>query len=209
MSYDIGETWYENINQHLLRIQRTGTPTAQDVEGTDVVVSLEELRETLLPQRECCLIPSVAEEFENVEKYDNDDDDEDEQEQEAKKEAKRLQDTYKFLDAARLLSPKEERRVLIKEIFEQERRYAYELVNESRQSAGEQPWYILTPEEVDLVGFVLPYDLVKHPDPKFIQRAIKAEGQRIKDLLEAGQAATRWSTWNENHQERGELISEF
>jgi hypothetical protein len=182
------------INKHLLRLRRTGTPFSKDVTGTDLVVSLEELRATLrpsLPER----IVSVRIDSESEGDETSDDDE----------QVEKFKETCKMLDAARLLPPEEERKVLIGEIFERGRQSAYELINENREAIGQQPWYILTREEVKLVGFVLPYSLVTHPNHEFIKEAIKTEGHRVKELKADGMAATPWSTWNDYPQNRSDM----
>jgi hypothetical protein len=44
---DVGEYWYKNANNDLLRVQRTGTPFMKDLHRADVVLSLEQLRKEL------------------------------------------------------------------------------------------------------------------------------------------------------------------
>jgi len=171
---DEGAHWYMRLNQRLLRIQRIGSPF-----GNVSFCSLEELRQTLLPPGSS---PRVV--------YHVDPDDCSlirVEEDEGFKE-------IEFLAAARLLSPEEERKALLKEIFERARRHDYEEENELEEAAGRPLWYVMTPEEIELVGF----DLVTHPDPEFIRDSIKEEGDRLKGLRAAGMKATPWTTWNKS-----------
>jgi len=109
---DEGAHWYMHLNQRLLRIQRIGSPF-----GNVSFCSLEGLRETLLPpgssprvvyrvDPDDCSLIRVVEEDEGFKEIEE------------------------FLAAARLLSPEEERKALLKEIFERARRHDYEEENE-------------------------------------------------------------------------------
>jgi len=146
--------------------------------------SLEELRETLLPPGSS---PGV------VYRVDPDDCSLIRVEQD-----EGFKEIEKFLAAARLLSPEEERKALLKEIFERARRHDYEEENELEEAAGRPLWYVMTPEEIELVGLELPYSLVTHPDPEFIRDSIKEEGDRLKGLRAAGIKATPWTNWNKS-----------
>lgn len=190
-----GETRYNMINHNLLRVRRTGTPFSKNINGTDVIPSLDQLRTTLWTSA-----PEIVSLHMDAE-LEADEMSEDEEEEE--NTAKQIRE---ILDAARLLSPEEERKVLVEEIFDRDRQFTYESINEDRKAAGRPPWYILTREEVELVGFVLPYSLITHPNHKFIKETIKREGQRINDLKATGITVTPWSAWK-RHRQNGRDIS--
>jgi hypothetical protein len=91
----------------------------------------------------------------------------------------------------------EEREEVLANHLEVIRLQSYEEMNEHRERRGLQPWYILTKEELDLVGLCLPYDLAINPRHRYVKEKIKREGQRIKELRAKGIAVTPWSTWKE------------
>src|SRR5271156_1526888 len=170
---DFGLYAYNTLNNNLARVRRSGSAFAKDLKGGDFYPSLEELREALR-QSETPYPKSLQSETENMS------DDEEEREEE---EAKRAEETLKILEGAGILGPEDERHVLIEAIFHRFRRTMYECENEFRELRGNQPWYIMTQEEVGLVGFVLPYNLLTHPDHKFIKAAIEKEGSRIRECI--------------------------
>jgi len=178
-----GARWYKGVNQRLLRIQRVGSPFVNVS-----FRSLEELRNTLLPPGSNPKVIYRVETDCSITEVEDD---------------KEFYQTEAFLAAARKLPPEEERKVLLKEIFERARRHDYEEENELETDAGRPPWYIMTAEEIEMVGLELPYSLVTHPDREFIQDYIKEEGQRLKSLRAAGLKATPWSTWNKGKRTEG------
>jgi hypothetical protein len=146
MSDEEGAHWYMHLNQRLLRIQRIGSHF-----GNVSFCSLEGLRETLLPPGSS---PGVV--------YRVDPDDcslirveEDEG----------FKEIEEFLAAARLLSSEEERKALLKKSS----KGRVDMIMRRKEAAGRPPWYVMTPEEIELVGLELPYSLVTHPDPEFIR----------------------------------------
>ena len=84
---------------------------------------------------------------------------------------------------------------LLAKHFEAIRVESYEDINEHRERRRLQPWYILTKEELDLVGLCIPYSLAIHPYCTYVKEMIKQEGQRLKELRARGIAAKPWSEW--------------
>ena len=82
------------------------------------------------------------------------------------------------------------------EHFEVARIQAYEEINELHESLGLMPWYILTKEELELVGLCLPYKLSIYSYYSNVKVIIRKEGECIKDLWARGIKAIPWSTWN-------------
>ena len=150
-------------------------------------LSLEELRETLRVSETPFRKSASSSEADNIS---------DGEEEMREEEAKRAEETLQILERARSLPPEQERHVLKEEIFHRFRRSMYDCENEFREAEGKQPWYIMAQEEVDIVGFVLPYNLVTHPDHKFVKAAIEKEGRRIRESNAAGMKVKVWSEWD-------------
>ena len=182
-----GKYSYKTLNDNLARVRRTGSAFTKDLKGGDFFLSLEELREALR------ISETPYRRFLSSSEADNMSDDEEEMKEE---EAKRTEETLQILERAGLLTPEDERRVLKEEIFHRFRRSIYDCENEFREADGKQPWYIMEREEIDLVGFVLPYNLVTHPDHTFIKAAIEKEGRRIQEFKAAGKNVKVWSQWD-------------
>jgi len=191
---------YRLAIRDLVRVRRTGSCIPKDLKGGDVVLPLEQLRNALQPamdfNRECHPTSSTEREYKYEEDpmYESDEDDDEET-----KEAKA---TWRYLERARrVLPPDEERRFLIEEIFQKYRVRRFQSENDVGKFHGLAPWYIMTQEELDMVGIFLPYDLVSHPDHQFVKEAIESEGRRIKELKAAGLEVQSWSEWKKRKDE--------
>jgi len=101
-----------------------------------------------------------------------------------------------ILPPKKILSDQERDEILAAH-FEVVRVRSYEEVNEHREHGGLEPWYILTKEELDLVGLVIHYSLCINPRREYVREMIRLEGQRLQELREKGAKATPWSTWKD------------
>ena len=81
--------------------------------------------------------------------------------------------------------------------FERERQEAArqnEIKNEKRVAEGLHPIYYPTEDELSLIWFPLPTELIQNKDYKYVERTVKAECERIKKLKAEGK---EWEPWSE------------
>jgi hypothetical protein len=183
---DPDEYLYETLNKGLLRERRTGSFTTKRINKNGPFVPFNELPDYEFDPDDF-FGAGTALEIEFLANRDNNGEPE---------EHTNPQDGSQTLKLTRPLSEKEKDELLAKH-FEVVRVQVYEDINEHRERRGLQPWYILTKEELDLVGLCLPYSLAIFPSHRHVKRKIEQEGQRIKELREKGVVEKPWSTWKD------------
>ena len=183
---DPDEYLYEAINKGLLRERRTGSFATKRINKTGSFVPFNELPDYEF-QSDDFFGSGTALEIEFLANRENN---------EELKERADSQTGSQTSKLTRPLSAKEKDDLLAKH-FEIIRVQSYEDINENRERRGLQPWYILTKEELDLVGLCLPYNLAICPYHRYVKERIRQESQRIKELREKGIADMPWSTWKE------------
>lgn len=175
---DSDEDWYDAINEGLLRRRRTGSYCTKKMNKTGPFVSFDEL-----PDDEFDPDDFLGPDWRIILYYEQTGD-----------------DAYatNCPDMSHITLSDEKREELLSEHFEVGRVRSYEEINEHRVRRGLQPWYILTKEQIDLVGLCIPYSLSICPYRRYVDARIEKEGQYIKELRAKGITAKPWSTWKED-----------
>ena len=178
---------YNTINNGLLRMRKTGSFSNKRIkkEQTGSFVSFDELSDYEFDAEDFFGDTSPIEflkEDEGGEPQDHGDTD---------KIERRPDGTWS-------LTPEQIDKALAKH-FEAIRVESYEDINEHRERRGLQPWYVLTKEELNLVGLCIPYGLAINPHQLYVKETIREEGQRIKELKAKGIPVKPWATWKEDH----------
>jgi hypothetical protein len=166
------EDLYETVNKGLLRRRRTGSSCTKKLNKNGPFVSFDD--------------------------YEFDPDDFLGPDWRIKLHYEQSGDDSPTSDLSHITISDEKREELLSEHFERIRVLIYEEWNGGRERLGLQPWYILTKEELDLVGLCIPYSLSIYPYRSYVRARIKQEGERIKELRAKGIAAKPWSTWKED-----------
>jgi len=183
---DPDKNLYEKINNGLLRIRKTGSFSTKRMkkEQTGSFVSFDELSDYEFDPDDFFGDTSPSE-------FLNGDENEEPQDHEGTDKIMRRPDGTWSLTTEQI------DKVLAKH-FEAIRVESYEDINEHRERRGLQPWYVLTKEELDLVGLCIPYGLVINPHRTHVKETIRQEGQRIKELKAKGIPVMPWATWKED-----------
>jgi len=171
MMSDPDEDWYDVINRGLLNARRTGS------------------YDTKKPVKGHALIP-----FDQLPDYEFDPND---YFGPNSPYSSRKDSNGRIIGPEKVLSD-QEREELLAADFEVARVKSYTAVNERRECENLTPWYILTKEELELVGLWIPYRLSINPIRQCVRATIRREGQRLKELRAKGVKATPWSTWKDN-----------
>ena len=179
---DPDEYLYETINIGLLRIRKTGSFSTKKLNKVGPFISFAQLPDYEFDPDEFFTPESRIEFLLN---RDNNGEPEDHA---------NFKNVSRMSNVALSLSEKECDQLLA-EHFEAIRVESYEDINEHRERRRLEPWYILTKEELDLVGLCIPYSLAIHPRRTYVKEMIKQEGQRLKELRARGIAAKPWSEW--------------
>lgn len=179
---DSDEDLYETINKGLLRRRRTGSSCTKKSNKNGSFVSFDEL-----PDYEFDPDDFLGPDWRIILHYEQSPDD---------------AHVTDGSDLSHITISEEKREELLSEHFELVRLQSYEEINEYRERRGLQPWYILTKEELDLVGLCIPYSLSIYPYRRYVEARIKREGQYIKEMQAKGIAVKPWSTWKEDEWSR-------
>ena len=169
---DADKNWYDIVNSGLLRRRKTGSSATKKLIKTGSFVPFDQLPDYEFDPNEF---------FGPNSPYSS-----------------RKDSNGQIIPPKKILSDQERDEILAAH-FEVVRVRSYEEVNEHRERGGLEPWYILTKEELDLVGLVIPYSLCINPWREYVREMIRQEGQRLQELREKGAKATPWSTWNDRN----------
>ena len=180
---DPDEFLYETINKGLLRERRTGSFCTKKMNKTGSFVSFDELPDYEFDPDDFFGPASLI--------GSNTDNDGESRERADSKIGSGMSNVNRSLS-------ERERDELLAKHLEVIRVQSYEEINEHRERRRLQPWYILTKEELGLVGLCIPYSLSIHRYRRHVKAMIKQEGQRIKDLQARGIVPKPWSTWKED-----------
>jgi len=168
---DAYKNWYDTINRGLLRRRKTGSSATKKLPNHGPFVPFDQLPDYEFDPNDF---------FGPNSPYSSRKDDR----------------SGQIIPPKKILSDQERDQILAAH-FEVVRVQSYEEMNEHRERHGLEPWYILTKEELDSVGLVIPYSLCINPRREYVREMIRQEGQRLHELQEKGVKATPWSTWKD------------